>query len=72
MERELAVRMLAAIESLTPGLDEATRITQAMADQVEVEQLRGHLGRIIADELFAPVMHIIKEYPELDPDKLAR
>ncbi|WP_440224801.1 hypothetical protein ACQQ2N_06080 [Dokdonella sp. MW10] len=36
MERELAIRMLAAIRSLGPGLDEATHVTQAMADEDEI------------------------------------
>ena len=38
MERDLAIRMLAALESLNSRLDEATRITQEMADAEEARQ----------------------------------
>jgi hypothetical protein len=69
MERELAERMLAALASLNPGLDEATRITQSMQDQEEAKALRRHLGAIMTEPVFEIVMHIVRQYPDLDPDK---
>ena len=69
MERELAERMLAALQSLNPGLDEAARITESMQDQEEARLLRRHLGAMMADPLYEIVMHIVREYPDLDPDK---
>ena len=69
MERELAVRMLAAVQSLSPGLDEATRVTECMQDQKEAKHLRRHLGTMMTDQLYEIVMHIVRQYPDLDPDK---
>lgn len=68
MERELAERMLAALKSLDPGLDEAARITEVMADREEAKALRRHLGVLMAEPLYEIVMHIVRQYPELDPD----
>jgi len=70
MERDLAVRMLAAIKSLNPGLDEAARITEAMSDHEESALLRRHLGKAMADPLYEIVMHIVRQYPDLDPDRV--
>jgi len=69
MERELAERMLVALQSLNPGLDEAARIVQSMRNQEEAGLLRRHLGAVMADPLYEIVMHIVREYPDLDPDK---
>ena len=69
MERELAERMLAALESLNPGLDEAAHITDSMQDKEEAKLLRRHLGAAMADPLYEIVMHIVRQYPDLDPDK---
>ena len=69
MERNLAVRMLAALEALNPGLNEATAVTMEMADQEESRFIRRHLGMIMSGPLFDIVMHIVKQHPDLDPDK---
>ena len=69
MERELAERMLAAIQSLNPGLDEAADITESMRDREEAKLIRRHLGNVMAHPLYEIVMHIVQEYPDLDPDK---
>jgi hypothetical protein len=69
MERELAVRMLAAIKSLNPGLVEAARITEEVSDREESALLRRHLGAAMADPLYEIVMHIVRQYPDLDPDR---
>ena len=61
--------MLAALHSLSPGLDEATRITHSMQDKEEAKLLRRHLGAMMAEPLYEIVMHIVRQYPDLDPDK---
>jgi hypothetical protein len=61
--------MLAALQSLNPGLDEATHITQSMQDQEEAKLLRRHLAKILGEPLYDIVMHIVRQYPDLDPDK---
>ena len=68
MERELAERMLAAIKSLNPGLDEASRITELMPDKKEAQTLRRHLGGMMSGPLYEIVMHVVRQHPELDPD----
>ena len=69
MERELAERLLAVIDSLSPGLDRASAITLEMDDKDEAKLLRGHLGHIMSGPLFDLVMHVVRQYPDLDPDK---
>lgn len=71
MERELAERMIAALRSLNPGLDEATAITRSKRDQAEAGLIRGHLGQLMAGPLFDLTMHIVRQYPDLDPDAAA-
>ncbi len=68
MERHLAERMLAAVKSMSPGLDEAGRITEAMSDRDEALVLRRHIGALMAEPLYEIVMHIVRQYPDLDPD----
>ena len=60
--------MLAALKSLNPGLEEATSVTEAMADREEAMALRRHLGVLMAEPLYEIVMHIVRQYPDLDPD----
>jgi hypothetical protein len=69
MERHLAIRMLEAVQSLSPALDEASQVTLEMADTEEAKQLRRHLGEIMVGPLVDIVMHIVKQYPDLDPDR---
>jgi hypothetical protein len=68
MEREHAEQLLAAIQSLNPGIDEAARITDSMHDKDEAKILRRHLGSAMAGPLYEIVMHIVRQYPDLDPD----
>jgi hypothetical protein len=69
MERDHAVQMLAAIQSLSPGFAEATRITDLLQDQAEARQLRRHLAASFGEPLYEIVKHIVRQYPDLDPDK---
>jgi hypothetical protein len=52
-----------------PGLNEATVIAQKMADQSEAKELRRHLGQIMAKPPNDIVAHIVRQCPDLDPDK---
>lgn len=69
MERDLAVRLLAAVHAMSPALNEATDVTNLMQDQYEAKILRRHLGSVMAGPLFELVMHVVRQYPDLDPDK---
>lgn len=69
MERDLAERMMAAVQSLGSGLKKAALITEAMQDQAEAKLLSRHLGSVMADPLYEIFMHVVRQYPDLDPDK---
>jgi hypothetical protein len=69
MEREYAVQILAAIQSLKPGFNEATRITLSMQDEEEARQPRRYLAQSMGEPLFQIVRHIVRQHPDLDPDK---
>jgi hypothetical protein len=69
MEREHAVQMLAALQSLSPGFAEATRITELIDNADEGRQLRRYLAASFGEPLFEIVRHIVRQYPDLDPDQ---
>jgi len=69
MEREHAVQLLAAIESMTAGFNEATRITLLLDDLDEARRIRRHLAESFGDSLLQIIRGIVRQYPDLDPDK---
>jgi hypothetical protein len=69
MEREQAVQLLAALESMHPGFNEATRITLLLEDRDEARKIRRHLAESFGEPLFEIVRYIVRQYPDLDQDK---
>jgi hypothetical protein len=51
------------------GFNEATRITLLLDDGEEARKIRRHLAESFGTPLFEIVKHIVRQYPDLDPDK---
>ena len=69
MERETAVRLLAAIDAMAPQFDEITLLTDEIADEAECRAFRETLANALQLLGYDLVMRIVRQYPDLDPDK---
>jgi len=68
MKLSEANKLMEYLVALDEPLNRATEITMSIEDQVEAAEIRRKLAKIIisAHEAMIP---IVREYPELDPDK---
>lgn len=67
MKRETAERLLNALQGIS--FDEATMLTYEITDDAERRLFRKALAdamQILGVDL---TMHIVRQYPDLDPDK---
>jgi hypothetical protein len=69
MERKTAVRLLAAIDAMSPQFDQITSLTDEIADEEERKSFRRTLASAMSLLAYDLVMHIVRQYPDLDPDK---
>ncbi|TDQ83411.1 hypothetical protein A8950_1698 [Dongia mobilis] len=69
MQRALAEQMMDALLRLGPGFNEI----DALAREIEDADERGRFIRKLAEGMsvmgYELVMHIVRQYPDLDPDK---
>src|SRR4051812_22101370 len=68
MERDTAVRLLAAIESMSPPFNRIDSLTSEISDESERKELRRMVAQAMSLLAFEFVMHIVRQYPDLDPD----
>lgn len=69
MEKAIAVKMRVAHDALGDDLSKMGELTLEIADEAERLRYRTVIGRMMGDlwvEILAP---IVREHPELDPDK---
>lgn len=69
MEKETAIKLMSVYKELGESLNQATQIISTVEDTKEQEDLRhpiGNLMGLVWTDLMSP---IVKEYPDLDPDK---
>jgi hypothetical protein len=68
MDREMGARLLAAVESLAPGLGELDLIVSEIADEAERKEFRLKLGEAFRVVSYDLVMMVVRQHPDLDPD----
>ena len=69
MDRDTAERIVKAIEDLTPGLNTFDALSEQITDQEERREFRRKLGSIMTLAGFDLLIPIVKQFPDLDPDK---
>ena len=69
MDRDTAERIVKAIEDLTPGLNTLDVLSEQITDEEERREFRRKLGNIMILTGFDLLMPIVKQFPDLDPDK---
>ncbi len=69
MERELAEKLMDTLLGLSPGFDEVDALARQIEDPAERSQFLRKLAEGMHVMGFDLVMHIVRQYPELDPDK---
>lgn len=69
MQHETAERLMAALLSLGKSLDEITSLTDEIGDEAERRAFRKSLADAMVILSFDLVMHIVRQHPDLDPDK---
>lgn len=69
MRREIAITLLESLQKLGPGVDRVFDLTEQIEDEAERIAFRQHLAEAIHALGYELVMHIVRQYPDLDPDK---
>ena len=69
MERSRAVSMIASIKTIGTHLNELHALADRLSSEVDRQQFRRHLGGVMASINCEILMPIVREYPELDPDR---
>jgi hypothetical protein len=69
MRRDVAVALMQAINAATPHVDRVFDLTKEIEDSDERLVLRKRLSEVIHILGYDLVMHIVRQYPDLDPDK---
>ncbi|WP_193369030.1 hypothetical protein [Pelagibius marinus] len=69
MERKTAIKLLATIEAMAPQFDEITSLTYEIVDETERKEFREKVAEAMSLLAYDLVMQIVRQYPDLDPDK---
>jgi hypothetical protein len=68
MDRNLAERMVKAIDDLNQTMNALDSLSAEIADENESRKFRRTLGTIMAESV-GLLMPIIRQFPDLDPDR---
>lgn len=68
MERDTATLLMDALQKLGPSFDELTNLTHRIEDEGECKFIRRQIASAMQSLSFEIVMHIVRQYPDLDPD----
>jgi hypothetical protein len=69
MKRDTAMVLMDALLRLSPPFDELTSITYQIEDETERKLVRRQIANAMQSLGYELVMHIVRQYPDLDPDK---
>lgn len=69
MERKTAERLMAALLHLGNFLGEITLLTDEIGDEAERRAFRRNVAEAMHILGYDLVMHIVRQYPDLDPDR---
>ena len=69
MDRIIAKKLMGVFEEIGSSLGEATCIVSELPDVDEQKLMRRGLGDLISTLFIDLQIHIIRQYPDLDPDK---
>jgi hypothetical protein len=69
VKRELAIALLDARERLGPGINEVDALARQIEDPEERSVYLHKFVEVVAIVGYDLVMHIVRQYPDLDPDK---
>jgi len=68
MDRNLAERMVKAIDDLNQTMNALDSLSAEIADENESREFRRTLGTVMAESV-GLLMPIIRQFPDLDPDR---
>ena len=68
MERNIAERLMENLLALSEPINSATLLTMRMSDTTEQKDFRKGIAAVMS-AVYDLMMLIIREYPDLDPDK---
>jgi len=69
MQRELAERLMNAVLDVRPSINNLLEAADQIEDEAERLAFRRRIAEATHILAFDLVMHIVRQYPELDPDK---
>lgn len=69
MDRGAAERLMHAYMAINAALNDATPLTSQINDKGEQESVRSALGNLMQSVYLDLMRPLIKQHPDLDPDK---
>jgi hypothetical protein len=69
MDRTIAKELMRVFEEIGSSLNQATCIVSELPDVDEQKLMRRGLGNLMGTLFTELQLHIIRQYPDLDPDK---
>ncbi len=69
MKRDTAMVLMDALQRLNPSFNELTSITYQIEDETERKFIRRQIANAMQSLGYEIVMHIVRQFPDLDPDK---
>ncbi|WP_374385032.1 hypothetical protein [Dongia sp.] len=69
MKRDTAIVFMDALLRMGPSFDELTNITYQIEDETERKFIRRQIASAMQSLGYEMAMHIVRQYPDLDPDK---
>jgi hypothetical protein len=71
MKREIATALMEAMTALDGPFDELSKLADQIPDEKERKAVRKYIGESMLSIGYGLVMHIVRQYPDMDPDRKA-
>ncbi|MBL9036342.1 MAG: hypothetical protein JNN33_16380 [Rhodospirillaceae bacterium] len=72
MDRETGERIIKTLQAMTPAIDELDTLSHRIMDQEERRAYRRKLAELLSLVGYDLLMPVVKQFPDLDPDRPAR
>lgn len=69
MDKQLAEQLMEKLHSLDGPINDACELVEQIADKDEMRRYRKGLGELMGHIYTDLMMPILRQYPDLDPDK---
>jgi hypothetical protein len=68
MDRELAIKRMAALQAAEPNLENLSALSTTVSDEFRRRRLRRQIGDVMSSHLYMTML-IVRQFGDLDPDR---